>query len=125
MDFYIIDFHAAHERVMYERLKDQARFKRIGKQDLLKPISLELSKSESTAFEETLSEANSMGFDVEKFGPNSFMIRVPALLAGSEPERIREAIDDIVESGTMKSAEEKAHIHDVHSCLSFSITCWR
>ena len=39
---YIIDFHAAHERVMYERLKDQARFKRIGKQDLLKAISLEL-----------------------------------------------------------------------------------
>ncbi len=115
---YIIDFHAAHERVMYERLKDQARFKRIGKQDLLKPISLELSKSESTAFEETLSEANSMGFDVEKFGPNSFMIRsVPALLAGSEPERIREAIDDIVESGTMKSAEEK------HTYMMYTVAC--
>ena len=71
---YIIDFHAAHERVMYERLKDQAQFKRIGKQDLLKPISLELSKSESTAFEEMLSEVNNMGFDVEKFGPSSFMI---------------------------------------------------
>ena len=115
---YIIDFHAAHERVMYERLKDQARFKRIGKQDLLKPISLELSKSESTAFEETLSAANSMGFDVEKFGPNSFMIRaVPALLAGSEPERIREAIDDIVESGTMKSAEEK------HTYMMYTVAC--
>jgi len=115
---YIIDFHAAHERVMYERLKDQARFKRIGKQDLLKPISLELSKSESTAFEEILSEANSMGFDVEKFGPNSFMIRaVPALLAGSEPERIREAIDDIVESGTMKSAEEK------HTYMMYTVAC--
>jgi len=51
---YIIDFHAAHERVMYERLKDQARFSRIGKQELLKPISLELSKSEATAFEPML-----------------------------------------------------------------------
>ncbi len=115
---YIIDFHAAHERVMYERLKDQARFKRIGKQDLLKPISLELSKSESTAFEETLSEAKGMGFDVEKFGPNSFMIRaVPVLLAGSEPERIREAIDDIVQSGTMKSAEEK------HTYMMYTVAC--
>ena len=115
---YIIDFHAAHERVMYERLKDQARFKRVGKQDLLKPISLELSKSESTAFEEILSEVNDMGFDVEKFGPNSFMIRaVPALLAGSEPERIREAIDDIVESGTMKSAEEK------HTYMMYTVAC--
>ena len=55
---YIIDFHAAHERVMYERLKDQAQFKRVGKQDLLKPISLELSKSESAAFEEILPEVN-------------------------------------------------------------------
>ena len=115
---YIIDFHAAHERVMYERLKDQAQFKRIGKQDLLKPISLELSKSESTAFEEMLSEVNNMGFDVEKFGPSSFMIRsVPALLAGSEPERIREAIDDIVDSGSMKSAEEK------HTYMMYTVAC--
>ena len=44
---FIIDFHAAHERVMYERLKDQMRFKRIGSQNLLAPISLELSKSET------------------------------------------------------------------------------
>ena len=51
---YIIDFHAAHERVMYERLKDQAQFSRIGKQELLKPISLELSKSEATVFEPML-----------------------------------------------------------------------
>jgi len=115
---YIIDFHAAHERVMYERLKDQARFKRVGKQDLLKPISLELSKSESTAFEEILAQVNEMGFDVEKFGPNSFMIRaVPALLAGSEPERIREAIDDVVESGSMKSAEEK------HTYMMYTVAC--
>ena len=115
---YIIDFHAAHERVMYERLKDQAQFKRVGKQDLLKPISLELSKSESTAFEGILPEVNDMGFDVEKFGPSSFMIRsVPALLAGSEPERIREAIDDIVESGSMKSAEEK------HTYMMYTVAC--
>ena len=115
---YIIDFHAAHERVMYERLKDQAQFKRVGKQDLLKPISLELSKSESTAFEEILPEVNDMGFDVENFGPSSFMIRsVPALLAGSEPERIREAIDDIVESGSMKSAEEK------HTYMMYTVAC--
>ena len=115
---YIIDFHAAHERVMYERLKNQARFKRVGKQDLLKPISLELSKSEATAFEEMLSQITEMGFDAEKFGPSSFMIRsVPALLAGSEPERIREAIDDIVESGSMKSAEEK------HTYMMYTVAC--
>ena len=115
---YIIDFHAAHERVMYERLKNQTRFKRVGKQDLLKPISLELSKSESTTFEEILPEVNDMGFDVEKFGPTSFMIRaVPALLAGSEPERIREAIDDVVESGSMKTAEEK------HTYMMYTVAC--
>ncbi len=115
---YIIDFHAAHERVMYERLKDQARFRRVGKQDLLKAISLELSKSEANAFEEMLPQINEMGFDVEKFGPSSFMIRsVPALLAGSEPERIRDAIDDIVESGSMKSAEEK------HTYMMYTVAC--
>jgi DNA mismatch repair protein MutL len=46
------------------------------------------------------------------------MIRsVPALLAGSEPERIREAIDDIVESGSMKSAEEK------HTYMMYTVAC--
>ena len=115
---YIIDFHAAHERVMYERLKDQTRFKRVGKQDLLKPISLDLSKSESTAFEVMLEDITEMGFDAEKIGPSSFMIRsVPALLAGSEPERIREAIDDIVESGSMKTAEEK------HTLMMYTVAC--
>jgi len=115
---YIIDFHAAHERVMYERLKDQARFSRIGKQELLKPISLELSKSEATAFEPMLPQIIDMGFDAEKFGPSSFMIRsVPALLAGSEPERIREAIDDVVESGSMKSAEER------HQYMMYTVAC--
>ena len=119
---YIIDFHAAHERVMYERLKNQARFKRVGKQDLLKPISLELSKSEATAFEKMLPEINNMGFDAEKFGPSSFVIRsVPALLAGSEPERIREAIDDVVESGSMKSAEER-HQYMMYTVASVSYT---
>ena len=115
---YIIDFHAAHERVMYERLKDQAQFSRIGKQELLKPISLELSKSEATAFEPMLPQIIDMGFDAEKFGPSSFMIRsVPALLAGSEPERIREAIDDVVESGSMKSAEER------HQYMMYTVAC--
>ena len=115
---YIIDFHAAHERVMYERLKDQTRFKRVGKQDLLKPISLDLSKSESAAFEVMLDNITEMGFDAEKIGPSSFMIRsVPALLAGSEPERIREAIDDIVESGSMKTAEEK------HTLMMYTVAC--
>jgi len=115
---YVIDFHAAHERVMYERLKDQAQFSRIGKQELLKPISLELSKSEATAFEPMLPQITDMGFDAEKFGPSSFMIRsVPALLAGSEPERIREAIDDVVESGSMKSAEER------HQYMMYTVAC--
>jgi len=83
---YVIDFHAAHERVMYERLKDQAQFSRIGKQELLKPISLELSKSEATAFEPMLPQITDMGFDAEKFGPSSFMIRsVPFVSIGVFP----------------------------------------
>ena len=115
---YIIDFHAAHERVMYERLKNQAQFSRIGKQELLKPISLELSKSEATGFEQMLPQITDMGFDAEKFGPSTFVIRsVPALLAGSEPERIREAIDDVVESGSMKSAEER------HQYMMYTVAC--
>ena len=115
---FIIDFHAAHERVMYERLKDQMRFKRIGSQNLLAPIALELSKSEADNFEKMLPEINEMGFMVEKFGPSSFMVRsVPALLAGSEPDRIREAIDDVVESGTMKSAEDR------HQHMMYTVAC--
>ena len=64
---YIIDFHAAHERVMYERLKDQTQFSRIGKQELLKPISLELSKSEATAFEQMLPQITDMGLSTSQY----------------------------------------------------------
>ena len=111
---FIIDFHAAHERVIYERLKNQMRFKRIGSQNLLTPISLELSKSETNAFEKMLPEINEMGFEAEKFGPSSFMIRsVPALLAGSQPDRIREAIMDNPSSRAIKTtafSDDPMHI---------------
>ena len=59
---------------MYERLKEQMRFKRIGTQNLLAPISLELSKSETNAFERMLPEINDMGFEAEKFVDLPLMI---------------------------------------------------
>ena len=115
---YIIDFHAAHERVMYERLRLQSQYQRVGTQELLEPLSLELSRAEGSALEQLLPELGELGFGIERFGASSFIVRsVPALLAGGGPQRVREALQEIVESGSMKSAQER------HERLLYSIAC--
>ena len=115
---YIIDFHAAHERVMYERLRLQSQYQRVGTQELLEPLSLELSRAEGSALEQLLPELGELGFAIERFGASSFVVRsVPALLAGGGPQRVREALQEIVESGSMKSAQER------HERLLYSIAC--
>ena len=72
---YIIDFHAAHERVMYERLRLQSQYQRVGTQELLEPLSLELSRAEGSALEQLLPELGELGFAIERFGASSFVVR--------------------------------------------------
>lgn len=86
---YIIDQHAAHERIQYERMKIKAEAQEALAQELAIPLTLELSPDEKGLLMEAILEFDNLGFKVEHFGDNSFILRsVPAWYEGSAPESL-------------------------------------
>ena len=81
----LIDQHAAHERVAFEKLKRDAAGKRGAAQKLLIPETVDLGFREAAALEKLLTAMGRIGFEIEPFGGNAFVISaVPSLLAGVE-----------------------------------------
>lgn len=81
----LIDQHAAHERVLFEKLQDQYEHGMLQIQNLLIPVQVELGLSEGELLSEYLPELEKLGLLVEPFGSGSFIIKgVPALLAGTD-----------------------------------------
>jgi DNA mismatch repair protein MutL len=91
---FLIDQHAAHERVLYEKFMAEKAQSRIVTQGLLEPIPIELTTEGASLVEESLQALLDLGFDLEPFGGNTVLVRaVPALLAG---EDVQKAFDEIV-----------------------------
>ena len=96
-EFYIIDQHAAHERVLYEKyLKDYNNAK-IQSQNLLTPIILELSSIEKQLIVENIDNFAKIGYDIEDFGGNAISIRsVPVILGNPNyKELLYEIINEL------------------------------
>jgi len=82
---YLIDQHAAHERILFERYMKQ-QTETIPSQALLQPATINLPASAARLLEEHLLILNRLGFQIEVFGPGSFLVRsIPDLLAGVDP----------------------------------------
>jgi DNA mismatch repair protein MutL len=78
---YLIDQHAAHERVLYEQLKSAWTEGDVPSQPLLEPETVTLPADEATELETRLSTLGRLGLEVETFGPNTFLVRaLPAPL---------------------------------------------
>ena len=73
-DVYIIDQHAAHERLIFNRLKDGMQNRTIVQQPMLLPYQLDLNAFESEFIRERIEDIREMGFEIEEFGMNSFKI---------------------------------------------------
>jgi len=87
---YLIDQHAAHERVLYERFWQARRRQQPEAQGLLEPLALELSPAQQMALEQEKEAIREHGFDVEPFGDGAYIVRaVPKALAGGD---VREAV---------------------------------
>jgi DNA mismatch repair protein MutL len=85
----IIDQHAAHERILFERLQGQFRAGNVPLQHLLMPEQVELGPAQGTLLADYLPELSKLGFLVEDFGSNTFMIKaVPALLVGADYKKL-------------------------------------
>jgi DNA mismatch repair protein MutL len=108
---YLIDQHAAHERVLFERFMTQ-RQSSIQSQSLLEPATLQLTPQAARLLEEQLSVLEQWGFRVEPFGPNTFLVRsIPALLGSSDPATtLQVLVEDFEEDETPLQTEIEARI---------------
>jgi DNA mismatch repair protein MutL len=108
---YLIDQHAAHERVLFERFMSQ-RKETIPSQTLLQPVTVELSPANTRLLEEQLPALNRLGFVVESFGPGTFLVRaLPSLLSNMDPAAaIQVLVEDFEEDETPLQAEVEAKV---------------
>jgi DNA mismatch repair protein MutL len=93
----LVDMHAAHERVLYERLKAQQGPAEPASQHLLEPIVVELKGHELDAIMERRTEWEQAGFELDALGPTRLALRrVPALIAGANiPEIVQDVVRDL------------------------------
>lgn len=104
-DMVLVDQHAAHERVAFERLKKEFTARKVETQGLLFPETVEFSFRESAAVAENLDELEALGFSLEEFGGNTWILKgVPQLLAGGEYLRtVRDIVEELASLGRSRS----------------------
>lgn len=93
--FYILDQHAAHERIYYEQFSEEMRKQNREQQPLLIPLSIECTPSEAAVLQSRISQLEELGIEMEPFGGSSFLVRShPGWFPpGSEEDLIREIFD--------------------------------
>lgn len=104
----IVDMHAAHERITYEKLKRGFDDRNLVRQPLLVPESISVSESEANLIEESGEMLAGMGLVVDRSGPTSVTVReVPALLKNSDVESmLRDVLSDLSEAGQSHRIED-------------------
>jgi DNA mismatch repair protein MutL len=109
----LVDMHAAHERIMYERLKIAMASEGLSGQPLLVPESLAVSQREADCAEEHMATFQRLGFELQRLGPETLAIRqIPALLKQAEANRlVSDVLADLMEYGT--SDRVQAHMNEL------------
>jgi len=109
----VVDMHAAHERIAYERLKQSHAEGRIVSQPLLLPVTMTVSQQEASLAEEHGALFGELGFEVNRIAPGSLAIRqVPALLSGADAAQlVRDVLADLCSYDT--STRIREHINEI------------
>ena len=107
----VVDMHAAHERITYERLKQQFDDRSLVRQPLLVPVSVSVSESEAELVADEQQLFGRVGLAVDRSGPSTVVIReCPALLKDADPERLlRDVLADLAEAGRSDRVEDACH----------------
>ncbi|MCP4020555.1 MAG: DNA mismatch repair endonuclease MutL [Desulfobacteraceae bacterium] len=110
----LVDQHAAHERIVYERLKKRYENLDISRQDLVVPETLDLNFKEAALLSDILADLASLGILVEPFGGNTFVIKsVPSIIDEKQIKPVvLEILDNIIENKMESSTE-----HWLDECL--------
>jgi DNA mismatch repair protein MutL len=105
----LVDMHAAHERIVYEGLKEALEAATLPSQPLLVPITMSASAEEVEQAGEGRAELESLGFDVAASGPRELVIRaVPALLADLDAQGLlRSVLGEMREYGASRVLMER------------------
>ena len=102
---YLMDQHAAHERLIYEELKEGMENRTIASQQLLPSLILELTHDESIIVEAARDTFTSLGFEIEHFGGNTWAVRgVPNILKGTS---VRELFNYVLDQ--CKADSQSSH----------------
>jgi DNA mismatch repair protein MutL len=89
---YLIDQHAAHERILYEKIM-RADQEPVPRQQLLQPLTIELGSQLAGLIAEHLDALGKSGFEIEPFGEGSYLVRaVPAFMTGQDPQTLLEEV---------------------------------
>ena len=115
-DIYLIDKHAAHERILFEQIKKSAKTER---QMLISSVSVPLQKNEYNAIIENPELLSIAGFEIEDFGIDTVLVTaVPAMLEGADiPSAVREIAESIIKTGTA-TLERIDDIFHIVACRS-------
>ncbi|WP_407354968.1 DNA mismatch repair endonuclease MutL [Methanolobus sp. WCC5] len=102
----LIDQHAAHERIMYEQV---LRMQDMGWQELITPVTLDLSQKEKVIIADFIPELEKLGFSVSEFGPKSYVVTtVPSIFGKLEDtDVIHDIISDLLCAGRVKEDTER------------------
>ncbi len=107
----MVDAHAAHERITYERLKDQYEQGSVRSQPLLLPLTVHVSEQEAVMAEKHSDMLNSIGLQVDNRGPAQLLIRtIPVELQSADAEQLlRDVLSDLVEHGSSERVREEIY----------------
>jgi DNA mismatch repair protein MutL len=109
---YLIDQHAAHERILYEAYNLQRASTQIVSQNLLEPVAVAVPPEAAALLESQMESLQRIGFSIEPFGGNTFLIRsLPTVLGNVDPARaVRVVVEDFEEDETVLAAEVEAKL---------------
>ena len=104
----LVDMHAAHERVTYERLKAARDAREVRAQHLLVPEAIAVSEREATAAEEHAGMLADYGLELDRSGPRQVTVRrIPAMLDGADAAQLaRDVLAELAEHGNSRRLEE-------------------
>lgn len=114
----VVDMHAAHERITYERLKIAVDNQAVQSQPLLVPITLSISEREADAAEQFADEFARFGVGIQRSAPESIMIReIPVILQQAEVERlVTDMLADLMQHGS--SDRIQAHRNEILATMA-------
>jgi DNA mismatch repair protein MutL len=114
----LVDMHAAHERITYERLKTSFAAQAVRSQPLLVPLGLRVSRREADICESQQDRFAALGFEIDRSGPEYLLVRqVPVLLHNTDIDAlVRDVLSDLLEHDTSQRLQDR--MNDILSTMA-------